>query len=74
MTKEKMIEQPSGLGYNGEFRIGKITLATLDGELVLRKENEGSETHINEAVLEGVLDEHFFTRKVDGDGKVQIGS
>lgn len=64
--------QPQGLGYNGEMRVGKITIGTKDTKMVLRKENEGSEVEVPEAVLEGYLDERFFTKHDDGDG-VKVG-
>ena len=64
----------SGLGANGEFKVGKISLAIRNGEITLLKENEGSETRVDEATLEGVLDEAFFVRRAEGTGNVKIGN
>lgn len=71
-------QQPAaspGLGFNGEFRVGDITLAVGgDGGLRLRHANEGTETEVAEAVVEGVLEDAFFTRKIDENGKDRTGS
>lgn len=62
----------NGLGFNGEFRIGSITIAVAgDKGLRLRHTNVGVETEVAEAVIEGILEDAFFTRKVEADGNVK---
>lgn len=64
----------SGLGYNGEFRVGKITLAVGgDQGLRLRHENVGTETEVSELLVEGVLEDAFFKRRIDEDGTARTG-
>lgn len=60
----------NGLGYNGEFRIGKITLAMQgDGRLSIRKEGVAENTLVSEQELEGIFQDHFFTREFGDTGK-----
>lgn len=59
----------NGLGFNGEFKIGSITIAVGgDHGLRLRKENEGSEVEVAEAAIEGLLDQAYFVRRIDENG------
>lgn len=60
-----------GLQNNGEFKVGAITLLVANGQLRLRKENEGSEVETDEATVAGILDDHFFTKKVGKNGDVK---
>lgn len=54
----------NGLGYNGEFRVGKITLGLEgDGRLSIRKEGVAEKTLVSEMELEGIFTDHFFTRE-----------
>lgn len=56
----------TGLGYNGEFKIGRITLATKgDGSLQLRLENNGDTKEVDEHTLAGLLEDNFFTEKFE---------
>lgn len=57
-----------GLAYNGEYRLGKITIGQPDGlNIMLRHEHVGTEKKVALAVLEGFLEDRFFTDKTDAD-------
>lgn len=73
-TNQARPGENNGLGYNGEFRIGAITLAASGGGIRLRHSNDGTETEVAEIVIEGVLEDAFFTRKIDEEGNDRKGS
>lgn len=57
-----------GLAYNGEYKLGAITIGQPDGlNITLRHENVGTEKKVALVVLEGFLEDRFFTDKTDAD-------
>jgi len=56
----------SGLDVSGQFRVGeRISIGVRGSDIVLTQSHSGREVIVSEAALEGLLDDTYFTDKVD---------
>jgi len=54
----------SGLDVNGQFRIGdKISMGVRGADIVLTQSHSGREVIVSEPVLQGLLEDEYFTEK-----------
>jgi hypothetical protein len=59
---------PLGLQENtGEFRVGEdIIFGARNGNIYLRRSPQGEEVEVSESTLAGLIEDAFFTGKLDG--------
>ena len=59
---------PLGLNENtGEFRVGEdIIFGVRNGNIYLRRSPQGDEVEVSETTLAGLIEDAFFTGKLDG--------
>lgn len=59
---------PLGLNENtGEFRVGEdIIFGARNGNIYLRRSPQGDEAEVSETTLAGLIEDAFFTGKLDG--------
>lgn len=59
---------PLGLQeHTGEFRVGEsIIFGARNGNIAIRRSPQGEEVEVSETTLAGLMEDAFFTHKLDG--------